>query len=163
LTLADRIAVMASGMIQQMATPKEIYNRPANLVVAGFVGSPAMNMLEGLLVRCGANWIFERDGSAIDLSRYSFSSAPGEVASVIGVRPEHVAVGVGSPERFSANGKLTIVEPMGGETILWIQFAGRPLAVKVSGDADFSPGDEISFHFDAAQASIFDAISGLRL
>ena len=163
LTLADRIAVMNKGVIQQLATPQDIYRRPRNLFVAGFIGSPAMNFVEGARVGTGAAARFECGGGAVDLARYPFAGAIGGGGATLGVRPEHVGLGEGLAGRHVARGEVTIVEPMGAETIVWTQFAGKPFVIRADGDSSLKPGDSIAFHFDVARASLFDAATGDRL
>ena len=92
LTLADRIAVMHGGVIQQLAPPKEIYRRPVNRFVAGFVGSPAMNFIEGTLRMIGDGAAIELpDGDADRPDGYEFATRPGDGRpAVLGVRPEQI-------------------------------------------------------------------------
>ena len=163
LTLADRIAIMKAGVIQQLATPHDIYHRPANLFVAGFIGSPAMNMVAGKLVRQGPGWTLHHAGGTIDLARYPSAGPLSEREAVLGIRPEHIGVGQDRPERQPASGRVTIVEPMGAETILWTEFGGKPASIRVDGDSTVKPGDTVPFSFDVARASLFDAASGERL
>ncbi len=163
LTLADRIAIMNAGVIQQFATPHTIYHRPANLFVAGFIGSPAMNMMAGKLVRREPGWAFVHARGTIDLTRYPLSGPLSEREAVLGIRPEHISVGQDRPDRQPASGKVTIVEPMGAETILWTELAGQPASIRVDGDSTVKVGDIVPFSFDVARASLFDAVSGERL
>ena len=163
LTLADRIAVMNGGVIQQFASPHEIYHRPANLFVAGFIGSPAMNTVEGAIGQRDGAWRFEGPDLSVDLTRYPFASAPKAGPATLGVRPEHIGVGAAPRDRHAAAGKVTIVEPMGGEAILWTSLAGKPATIKVAGDTDAKVGDDLPFHFDVARASMFDLETGARL
>jgi len=163
LTLADRIAVMKAGIIQQIATPHDIYNKPANTFVAGFIGSPRMNMIEGRVAKRGDGWTFDHAEGSVALGRYPFAGAPAERAALLGVRPEHVDLGQSSPERHGATGTVAIVEPMGAETIVWSQFAGKPITLRVDGDSAVRLGDDIAFNFDVARASLFDASTGARL
>ena len=163
LTLADRIAIMKAGVIQQLATPHDIYHRPANLFVAGFIGSPAMNMIAGKLVRQGPGWALIHAGGTIDLARYPSAGPLSEREAVLGIRPEHIGVGQDRPDRQPASGKVTIVEPMGAETILWTEFGGKPASIRVDGDSTVNVGDTVPFSFDVARASLFDAGSGERL
>ena len=163
LTLADRIAVMKTGAVQQLATPHDIYHRPANLFVAGFIGSPAMNMITGKLVRREAGWGFVHAGGTIDLARYPLAGAVSEREAVLGIRPEHISVGEDRPHRQSASGRIAIVEPMGAETILWTDIGGKPASIRVDGDSTVKVGDTVPFGFDVARASLFDAASGERL
>ncbi|MBV8441075.1 MAG: ABC transporter ATP-binding protein [Hyphomicrobiales bacterium] len=163
MTLADRIAVMKSGVIQQFATPRDIYHRPVNMFVAGFIGSPAMNMIEGEIAPRDGSADFHCEAGAVDLTRYDFSGPPQAGAAVLGVRPEHIGIGPAPSGRHGGRGKVTLIEPMGGETVAWTEFAGRPLVVKTDGEIDIALGETIDFHFDAARASLFDAASQDRL
>jgi multiple sugar transport system ATP-binding protein len=163
LTLADRIAVMKGGVVQQYASPYDIHRHPGNLFVAGFIGSPAMNMIEGSLVLSGEGWRLDHSGGWIDMGRYAFAGAPSGGPAIVGVRPENIAVGAAPAQHCAARGRVTIVEPMGGETILWTSFAGKPMTIRVDGESPARLGDEIPFHFDVARASVFDAQTGRRL
>ena len=163
LTLADRIAVMQAGAIRQLATPHEIYHRPGNLFVASFIGSPAMNMVAGDLVRRETGWGFVHPGGSIDLARYPSAGPLSEREAVLGIRPEHVRIGHDRSDRQPASGKVTLVDPMGAETILWTAFGGRPISIRVDGDSTVKVGDTVPFSFDIARASLFDAASGERL
>ena len=163
LTLADRIAVMKGGVIQQLASPHDIYHTPANLFVAGFIGSPGMNFIAGKL-RAAQGVFCDYDGGSVDMARYKFSAPPVNGASVtLGVRPEHIALGATPAGAHGARDSVTIVEPMGAETILWTNFAGKTATIRVDGDSTVKVGDAIGFSFDPARASLFDAESGDRL
>jgi len=163
LTLADRIAVMKSGVIQQLASPHDIYHFPANLFVAGFIGSPGMNFISGAL-RGSQGVACDYDGGSVDMSRYPFARPPAEGTRVtLGVRPEHIDLGDAPAGAHGARGIVSIVEPMGAETILWTTFAGKSMTIRADGDSTVKVGDEIAFWFDAARASVFDATSGERL
>ena len=160
LTLADRIAVMRGGVIQQLATPHEIYHHPANLFVAGFIGSPTMNMIDGRILAGAQGWSFAHAEGTIDLSDYAFAAPPSERQVVFGIRPEHIRIG---PENPSAHGTISVVEPMGAETVLWTKLAGKPAAIRVDGENTLKVGETIPFRVDPARASLFDANSGERL
>jgi multiple sugar transport system ATP-binding protein len=163
LTLADRIAVMRGGVIQQFAPPHDIYHQPANLFVAGFIGSPAMNMFEGEIVQRDGGWCFRTAGESIDLAPYRFTAPPQAGPATLGVRPEHIGLGVAPPGRHTATGRVSIVEPMGGETVLWTSFAGKPTTIKVAGDTIARVGDTLAFQFDVRRASLFESAAGRRL
>ena len=92
LTLADRIAVMRGGYIQQLADPKTIYNKPANLFVAGFIGSPAMTMLKGKIVDTPEGRGFATDGVTVPLAGYDGGIPAAGAEVILGVRPEHVSI-----------------------------------------------------------------------
>ena len=162
LTLADRIAVMRGGVIQQFATPREIYHKPANLFVAGFIGSPAMNTFEGKLTRVNDGWRFLGDGVTADLGAYEFSRTPSEADIVLGVRPEHLGL-VKTVGDNTISGRVSLLEPMGGETILWAEARQRTVGVKLQGDPIVDVGEEVALLFDVARAHLFEAKTGERL
>ena len=163
LTLADRIAVMRAGVIQQLATPHDIYHRPANLFVAGFIGSPGMNMLDGRIVGEGEGRRFDFGDQSIDLAGYPFGRAPELGDAVLGIRPEHIGVGPPPAGRIAGAGTIRLLEPMGSDTVLWTEFAGRPITIRADGETDYGLGDPIRFHFDLRRASIFGKAGGARL
>ena len=162
LTLADRIAVMRGGVIQQFAAPREIYHKPASLFVAGFIGSPAMNIFEGKIVRAGDGWRFEGGGIAVNLGPYEFTREAKQGEVVFGIRPEHLSL-AHSVGNGAISGRVSLLEPMGGETILWAETQGRPVSVKLQGDPDVNVDDDVSLLFDAARAHVFEAATGARL
>ncbi|WP_343057065.1 sn-glycerol-3-phosphate ABC transporter ATP-binding protein UgpC [Chthonobacter rhizosphaerae] len=167
MTLADRIAVMKGGVVQQLAPPQEIYNRPANRFVAGFIGSPAMTFLNGALkgraVDLGA-------GVTVPLDGYAFAEpARASGPAVLGVRPEHVALlpagagGAVAQGRFAATGTVRMIEPTGADMTLWTEIAGQPLTIRAPADLSIRVGDAIGFALDLTRASLFDADTGARL
>jgi multiple sugar transport system ATP-binding protein len=117
LTLADRIAVMKDQRIQQLGRPAEIYHRPANLFVAGFVGSPRMNFLQGQLDQVDGTPAFVSGERSLPLGSYDFAVRPETGRPVtLGVRPEHLTLdGSGQWQGF----KVEIVEPMGADNLVW--------------------------------------------
>jgi multiple sugar transport system ATP-binding protein len=165
MTLADRIAVMKGGVIQQLDAPQTIYNRPVNRFVAGFLGSPAMNFVDGQL-DTGDVPVFKADGIAIPLGRYQFDGDAGRGARrcVFGVRPEHIALGeAANAMPFSAETSVEIVEPMGSDTLVWTKLGGQTLSFRVEAEKMLRNGDAIRIGFDPARASLFDAETGSRL
>ncbi|MBB6467499.1 ABC transporter ATP-binding protein [Aminobacter carboxidus] len=163
MTLADRIAVMKGGVIQQLDAPQVIYNKPVNRFVAGFLGSPGMNFLDGE-VEGGAVPAFGIAGTKIPLDRYGFDhvAAPGK--AVLGIRPEHVALGdAASTMPFSAEIGVELVEPMGSDTLVWTKLGGQSFAFRVEAERHISRGDRLCIGFDPARASLFDGQSGKRI
>jgi len=157
LTLADRIAIMKSGVIQQLADPNTIYNMPRNMFVAGFIGSPSMNFLHGEIVERGGRPAFATSGVDFSLDGYAAGEAlqPGRKV-VLGVRPEHVKVdeeGAGEAHRATVD----IEEPMGADNLLWLKHAGHSMSVRVAGARRFAPGTAVRLSFDMGLASLFDA------
>src|SRR5262245_1842928 len=156
MTLADRIAVMKGGVIQQLDSPQAIYNRPVNRFVAGFIGSPGMNFIEGELER-GPNPAFKWAELAVPLERYAFDNGSGSGGAVLGVRPEHIAFGQNAKALpFSREVEVEIVEPMGSDTLVWTKFGGQNLAFRVESEKPLSVGDRVTIGFDPARASLFD-------
>ena len=150
MTMADRIAVMNEGRIEQLGEPLELYDRPANLFVAQFIGSPAMNVFEG---------VFRNDAVEALGARWPASARAGEGQKVsYGVRPEHLLI---SSTGIAA--EVVVVEPMGAETELVVQTGGTALTVITHGRPQVSPGDRITLSPDASQVHLFDAASGIRL
>ncbi|MEX6508398.1 ABC transporter ATP-binding protein [Jiella sp. M17.18] len=164
MTLADRIAVMRAGVIQQLAPPQEIYRRPVNRFVAGFIGSPGMNFFDGEIVRAGDGLAVALTDERVDLERYAFAE-PVEAGRPVtfGLRPEHIAIGQSRPGHVEATGRVEIVEPMGADTIVWTRYAGHPLTIRTDGESRVRAGDTITFSFDPAAACLFDAASEARL
>jgi len=162
LTLADRIAIMKNGVIQQLADPHTIYNKPVNLYVAGFIGSPSMNFIEGTL---NGNTFTATDATTIPVGAYDYATAPaGSTKAVLGVRPEHIFVGDAAADMpFKAEVEIEIVEPMGSETLAWTKVAGVPVTFRCSADIDIKDGDKITVGFDIARGSLFDAGTEARL
>jgi multiple sugar transport system ATP-binding protein len=164
LTLADRIAVMHQGVIQQLAAPKEIYQQPVNRFVAGFVGSPAMNFVSGTLANDGGVALVTAGGAAIRLDGYRFTAPPeaGRKA-VLGIRPEQIRAGPGPAEATTLPLALTLVEPMGADNLLWGTIGDESISIRVGPDEEHRIGERIEAHFQPKNASLFDAASGARL
>ena len=161
MTLADRIAVMRDGVIQQLGTPAEIYHQPANLFVAGFIGSPQMNLIEGVVRRENAGTLLEVGGDTLPLDKLVAAGLTDGQRIVLGVRPEHITPRAPGALGIAAN--VAVVEPMGADTVIWSAWNGRSLGTRVVGDFAGRPGDAVSLDIDLTKASLFDAGSGLRL
>ncbi|MFT4181370.1 MAG: ATP-binding cassette domain-containing protein [Rhizobium sp.] len=162
LTLADRIAIMKDGVIQQLATPSEIYHRPANLFVAGFIGAPAMNFIEGDIVMEADAPVFASNGLKLDLSSYPFRAPVKAGSATLGIRPEHLLPDGAAKGWPTTTGTVSVVEPMGADTVIWFDWAGSTLSCRVMGDVAVAPGSRIAPGLDIAKASLFDA-DGIRL
>ncbi len=162
MTLADRIAVMKGGVIQQLDAPQTIYNRPVNRFVAGFLGSPAMNFLDGQL---SGGPVFKTGDVAVPLDRYVFDgTADRSGPCVLGVRPEHVALGeAANAMPFAIDATVEIVEPMGSDTLVWTKLGGHIFSFRVEAEKTLRSGDPVRIGFDPARASLFDSQSGNRM
>ena len=161
MTLADRIAIMKNGIIQQLDTPHVVYNKPVNLYVAGFIGSPTMNFFKGNI----AGDVFAMDNLNVPLGGYQFEKpVGGTVEGMLGVRPEHIAVGEDAQKMpFQLESEIEIVEPMGSETVGYTKVAGQAITFRCSSDIPLRPGQKVVLGFDPARGSVFDAQSGVRL
>ncbi|WP_347030892.1 ABC transporter ATP-binding protein [Brevibacterium paucivorans] len=150
MATADRIAVMNSGQIEQIGTPDEIYRRPASLFVAGFVGSPPMNLLE----------TFPDDRELTSpVENLQIDNEGGPVT--FGVRPEDILPGPGSECEFS--GTVMEVEHEGASRILDVSVKGAIVRVRVTADADFDRGSAMQFHCPYSRIAVFDNESGQNL
>lgn len=158
LTLADRIAIMKSGVIQQLADPNTIYNAPKNMFVAGFIGSPSMTFLRGEIVERDGKPFFHTNGVDFSLDGYSASEQLQAGRKVVlGVRPEHVKVNEDGPDADHHQATVDIEEPMGADNLLWLKHAGHSMSVRVAGARRFAPGTAVRLSFDMGLASLFDA------
>ncbi len=157
LTLADRIAIMKDGLIQQLDTPAGIYNNPTNRFVAGFIGSPGMNFISGTLEDDAGQWFFAAPDLRIPLNDYAFTGNPTAGQQVeIGIRPEHVVLNDVSEAGFvTLQVEADIVEPMGADTVLWTKLAGNNLTIRTDSESTVKSGDSLSASFNPARASIF--------
>lgn len=161
MTLADRIAVMRGGVIQQFDAPQMIYNRPVNRFVAGFLGSPGMNFLDGKLENDGG-WHFVAGDLKVPLESYAFEREPLPGTAVFGIRPEHVGLNSGSGWPFTAKASVDVVEPMGSDTLVWLKLAEQNFTVRVTSERAPQTGESVEIGFDPMRASLFDA-EGNRL
>jgi multiple sugar transport system ATP-binding protein len=165
LTLADRIAVMKGGTIQQLDDPLTIYNKPKNLYVAGFIGSPSMNFLKGKIEGSGKSATFNLGGGNIALKEYGAMEPLKPAAAILGVRPEHIRVNTDKEDGASDSFKavVDIVEPMGSDSLVWLKVEGQPLSARVESNQHFDPGQKVDVRFRINLASVFDEASGDRL
>jgi multiple sugar transport system ATP-binding protein len=161
MTLADRISIMKNGLIEQLDTPEVIYAKPCNKYVAEFIGSPAMNLFEGQL----NGTAFSGDGFNLDVDGYEFATQTrGEAAAWLGIRPEHILTGDAAKNAaFTGTGEIDIVEPMGSDTLVWVNFAGQSIRVRTEGQSGLKSGEKLTIGFDAARLHLFDAKTEIRL
>lgn len=158
LTLADRIAIMKAGVIQQLDDPVSIYNRPKNLFVAGFIGSPSMNFLRGELAEKDGKVVFVTNGVSFSLDGYqAVGPLTAGKPAVLGVRPEHIRVDADILSGEVHEAVVDIEEPMGADNLIWLKHAGHTISVRVGGHRRFAPGTRVKLGFDMTMASLFDA------
>jgi multiple sugar transport system ATP-binding protein len=161
MTMADRIVVMHDGVVEQIGEPLELYDRPRNLFVAQFIGSPAMNVINGKLRRAGVDTVVEtQDGIRWPVLR---DPAAGDGLDVCyGVRPEHLAV-VECGSTGSVPGEVVVVEPTGAETELLVRSGTSHISVISHGRANIGPGDQIALRVAPGAVHLFDQKSGSRI
>ncbi|HVL20308.1 MAG TPA: ATP-binding cassette domain-containing protein [Amaricoccus sp.] len=158
--LRSELRVEIKRLHQQLADPKTIYNKPSNLFVAGFIGSPAMTMLKGRIVDTADGRAFAMDGVTVPLAGYDGGVPAAGAEVILGVRPEHVTV---RPAGEGMAATIDIDEPMGSDSLLWMTLAGQPLSARIAADHGFTHGQPVRVGFDLARASLFDRESEQRL
>jgi multiple sugar transport system ATP-binding protein len=150
MTMADRIAVMNEGRIEQLGAPLELYDRPANLFVAQFIGSPAMNVFPGTF----------QNGAVQALgARWPAAAHAAEGQSVhYGIRPEHIELKAAGIEAL-----VEVVEPMGAQTELLVKVHGCSFTVMTHGRSGVGPGDRVFLAPQLENVHLFDSASGSRI
>ncbi len=166
MAMADRIAVMNLGKLQQIGTPKEIYERPRNEFVAGVIGEPPMNFADCELAREDGQFYLISPSFRIALGvrgKEKLASHEGTPQVKLGVRPENVRV-VRSTEEDAVGGVVDFVEPQGERTILSVQLAGGEIFL-IEVAADFRPriGQAVRLRFDVEHLHIFEAQTGMNI
>jgi multiple sugar transport system ATP-binding protein len=164
MTLADRIAIMKGGEIQQLASPMDIYRQPANRFVAGFIGSPSMNFIDGQIFVSEAGPRFSAPGFDVDLKDYQAVSAIAACRATLGFRAEDVELApadgmIGA----SVSGTVGFTETLGSDTIVWLKILDSVFSVRTDGRVELSIGDERRLRLDTTRLSLFDPESGVRL
>ncbi|QKK16602.1 ABC transporter ATP-binding protein [Rhizobium indicum] len=157
MTLADRIVVLSAGNIEQVGAPLDLYERPANLFVAKFIGSPAMNIIPATIAGTGSQTtVTLTGGMSVTLDVATDASEMGKQAS-FGVRPEDLRVADGADYLFE--GEVSIVEALGEVTLLYIEglVPGEPIVVKLPGIYDVKKGQRMRFAADRQKLHLFDA------
>jgi multiple sugar transport system ATP-binding protein len=159
MTMADRIVVMHDGIVEQIGTPLELYDNPANLFVAGFIGSPAMNFIAGIVKRNGgAAYVETPSGTSLPLPAGAQASPESKV--VFGIRPEHLALGTAGD---GVPADVQVVEPTGAETQVFAEIAGTPVTAVFTERHDFAPGARIVLRPRPDTIHLFDAETGRHL
>jgi multiple sugar transport system ATP-binding protein len=156
MTMADKIVVMHDGIVEQMGAPLQLYDHPVNKFVAGFIGSPAMNFLDGKLVGDGVPHVETANGSRLPLvaSRAGLDGKP----VIYGIRPEHL--------EFADDGieaDVVVVEPTGSETQIVARIGQQDLIAVIRDRRPVKPGDKIRLRPNPAAAHVFDKETGQRL
>ncbi len=161
LTLADRIAIMRGGIIQQLDAPQTIYNRPTNLFVAGFIGSPAMNFLKGATVDRGR--AFKFGSVTLDLAGYEGGAIMDRPKAILGLRPEHLVMMDQAIPGQTIPAVVEIDEPMGADSLVWLLVEGKQMSVRVPVEHRPAAGSQVHLKVDIAKSSLFDETSEQRI
>jgi multiple sugar transport system ATP-binding protein len=165
MTMGHRVAVLKDGELKQVGTPLELYDRPSDTFVAGFLGSPPMNLFAAEVSADGARLA----AAGFDLplrpvQRAETASCPGR-GVVVGIRPEHVTVGgsLGGGDTARLSGEVEIAEPLGHEVVVHARVGEEQLVAKMPPGAAPRPGDRVTLALDLAAVHLFDSESGRRL
>src|SRR5690242_6499799 len=156
MTMADKIVVMHDGIVEQMGTPLELYDKPDNQFVAGFIGSPAMNFLNGKLAVNGSPGFVGPNGVKLPLMRAPANS-DGQPA-VYGIRPEHFTIA-----DDGAEAEIVVVEPTGSETQVIAKLGGEQIIAVFRERHQFNPGDRVRLKPNPTLVHLFDETTGRRL
>ncbi|WP_049733146.1 ABC transporter ATP-binding protein [Rhizobium ecuadorense] len=156
MTMASKIVVMRDGRVEQIGKPLDLYDFPVNLFVAGFIGSPSMNFLQGRVApRDGRKVVVTDQGVALPIEN---TNADDGRAVTYGIRPEHITIGEdGVPVEVS------VFEPTGSETLIFGRTGGVPIDALIRERIEVAPGRTMYFHIDPRRAHIFDRETGQRL
>jgi multiple sugar transport system ATP-binding protein len=158
MTMADRIAVMHDGVVEQFGTPTELYDKPANAFVASFIGSPTINMIQGSLRR-SAEGVWVETGSGIRLPAPRQAAGEDGLPIFYGVRPENISV----QDRGSLDAKVTLVEMMGSHYQVLADSNGHQVCLTMDRSRSVTPGDRISLSFNPDSVHLFDQGTGVRI
>ena len=158
MTMADRIVVMHDGRIEQIGTPLELYDHPNGLFVAQFIGSPAMNVVNGVVRRSGGSPYVEAQGGV----RWPLDGGPGADGQTVsyGIRPEHLTL---APAGSGVQGEVIVVEPTGAETELVIQVGASQVILRMHGRARVDHDEKVGLTVDPMNVHVFDQSTGQRL
>lgn len=156
--MADKIVVMHDGVVEQIGAPLELYDRPKNLFVAGFIGSPAMNFIEGQVSAAnGQPVVVSDDGVPLPVSIPPSQLQNGQ-RIVYGIRPEHISLGDGGHTAH-----VSVIEPTGSETQAFMKLGNNPLVGVFRERIALHPGERLGIRLDPGKAHLFDKASGQRL
>jgi multiple sugar transport system ATP-binding protein len=157
MTMADKIVVMHDGIVEQMGAPLELYDRPANLFVAGFIGSPAMNMLKGTITAQGFETV-GKDGKKTLWPIGQHPSGADGKAAVFGIRPEHIML-----DETGIPAEVVVIEPTGSETQVVVRAGGQEMTCVFRERITAKPGESIMIRPDTSVTHLFDAATGKRI
>ncbi|MGE8942254.1 ABC transporter ATP-binding protein [Leptospira interrogans] len=158
MTMADKIVVMNDGNIEQAGSPLELYDRPINTFVAGFIGSPSMNLIRGRIIQRDGLAFETEESALVALDRNVFVGATPGQSCTLGIRPEHIR-----PGTHGIPAKVVVVEQLGSESQIIARFAGHQITCVVRERIALNPGDTIALEVETDKLHLFDGSSGIRL
>lgn len=156
--MADRIVILKAGVVQQVGTPQQVYNEPANAFVAGFIGSPTMNFFQVQRTEGGLRLA---DGTLLPLPAARAALLGGRSALTLGARPEHLRLQPAGPGSMAV--KVGVVEPLGSDTLVYFDFDGARHVARVAPEETPAAGDVVHLGIATDRAHLFDITSGLAL
>jgi len=162
MTMGDRIYVMKDGLIMQVADPLTLYRQPENLFVAGFIGSPPMNLLRGKIERREGGLVFTETGEQNVVSVplkgtiEPLAAKHLDKAIVFGVRPEHLTEGSQNGSRVPIASTVDIAEPMGSESLVYLKAGTGNLIARIHGEALFHMGQPLTVYVNIDKVVLFD-------
>jgi ABC-type sugar transport system ATPase subunit len=159
MTMSDHIAVMNGGVVQQFGTPAEVYARPANLFVAGFIGSPPMNLVPGVVAAQDGVPLFQSEHVTMPFRHLENQLRAGQRV-VLGIRPQDLSLS----DRGTVGGRVWVVELVGSEKLVDVEVGEkRRIVVQVRADVPVREDDTVRIHIDPDRAQLFDTETGLRV
>ena len=163
MSMGDRIAILNDGVLEQVGTPKEIYENPKNLFVAGFIGNPPINIIEGTLIERNGEFIVEFGFSSYQLSSgIEIMKKTKKPEIMLGIRPENITITKESREN-AIQAEVTVVEPLGRENIFHLKVKDKPLIAVSISNKDLNVGEKVWISFDTNKIHIFDKISQKKI
>ena len=163
MTMGNRICVMRDGLIMQVADPLTLYRHPENIFVAGFIGSPPMNLLKGKVQKLDSGLAFVEDGQTGALTiplRGKLEPLAAKYVGkpiIFGIRPEHLSDQVNDPDHIPITATVEIAEPMGSESIVYFKSATGNLIARVPGEHVYHPGEQLTVQLNMDKVHLFDS------
>jgi multiple sugar transport system ATP-binding protein len=163
MTLGDRVAVLSEGKLQQVGSPLDVYDRPSNKFVAGFLGSPPMNFLQGQLQVAQPTTITFESGGLLELPKRLRAAAPNGSQVDLGVRPEDMRLVVGELGPGPLGGTVAVVEPLGAETVVTVDTPQGAVVARVDPGLEVSAGVAVTLAPDMERVHLFSSETGARV
>lgn len=160
MTLADRVVILNGGNIEQAGRPIDLYNKPENLFVAAFIGTPSMNLLEATIVKTDTGLAAELIGGQMVPVTSNHPNIAEHEKVIIGIRPEHFAADVSG---VPLSGPTTLVEPTGAQTHITFELGGKSATAVLDGGVDIEVGQLLTMSIDPAKVHFFDKVTGRRV